>query len=216
MKLISRNLTISIIALILVFNIKAIKLNNSNNPVSAAAGNEQMSITSSMIVTIKEILELSMKTKNPASDTCLDLMLGEKYREANQSFWSLLTKIFDQKAGRVIVKTEFNSWLENKSFKGCQVGQNVECTDVIKGMILDDSSLSSNLSKMKDSIYPELTHTGIIQKKSNQFVSAFLSSHRYTKESNDLIPRLNVRTETLTGPGQNVLKSKVDSSDLLK
>lgn len=146
------------------------------------------------IETIREIVTLSFKkieNDNGSGKTCLDLMLNDKHGKDNLEFWRELTKVFDITSPRPYLnKNHFADWAD-KVGKKEKLSNGKFCNEIINEYLLKDEVLITKSKEMKDSIYPLITRVSTNTSDNKHFITAFTGVHRFTKESNKLIPLLN-------------------------
>lgn len=179
-----------LISFVLISSIISINLKKDNK----LEVKDTSPLDNAKIETIKEIVSLSLK-KNESDDgsskTCLDLMLNDKHGKESLEFFKELAKVFDISSPKPYLnKNNFVDWVD-KVGKKEKLSNGKLCNEVINEYLLKDEILTTKSKEMKDSIFPLISKTSNLATDNKHFITAFTGVHRFTKESNKLIPLLN-------------------------
>lgn len=185
---------IKFIALLAVSN--PFKLGNSIAPKPA----DDRNIESSKVDTIREILILSLKkgvTHNKGSpvETCISQMTTMKHMPDLVDFWALLKKIFDQNSPRPYMTVKEYFEFIHKVGKNEKLENGIICEDLFSKNLATDEELQNRGKIARSHIDPLLQNKISVEVKGKNFITAFTGVHRFSRESDILIPKLNQKAK---------------------
>jgi len=147
------------------------------------------------VLIIKDEMKRSLKMGTPTGDqtpfdTCFKIMSAQKHMDDLVKFWSLLVSVFkwDSKTPNL---TQENVKIFTKIGETEKMTNGKNCQDIMNEMIADDDTLASRARDMRNTISPELPSRPAVPANKKNWITAFSGVHRFTKESSELIPKLN-------------------------
>ena len=155
-----------------------------------------LSIESAKIDSIREILVLGLKrgvphTLDSESDVCIKQMTSMKHMPDLVVFWGLLKRIFDQNSPRpYMTNKEYLEFISKVGEKE-NLENNTNCEDFFSKNLANDDELQNRGKTARTHIEPLISNKINVEVKGKNFITAFTGVHRFTKESDILIPKLN-------------------------
>lgn len=180
----------------LSFAVMIILSNSSNLGKSKPSVDKGAIIESAKVDSIREILVLGLKkgvshSQGSESDICIQQMTSMKHMPELVDFWGLLKRIFDQNSPRPYMTSKDYIEFVDKVGKKENLENNTNCEDFFGKNLAPDDELQNRGKKARTHIEP-LIHSKIhVDIKGKNFITAFTGVHRFTKESDTLIPKLN-------------------------
>lgn len=152
------------------------------------------------IEAIKSVFKLGLKTsvdpsEGTAYSTCMELMTQIKYMKELSKFFNLLTSVFAVDSPNPVLTSKVYGSFVDDTGKKERLKNGSTCNDVIRQSFTDDGDLNSRSRKMKEEFAPfaKAAKSLHLPRKAKDFITAFTGVHRFTKESRELIPKLNIK-----------------------
>jgi len=126
-------------------------------------------------------------------DFCLDKATQMEHMQESVKFFSMLKTIFSPKSSHQEISSfEFKGFIEG-SCKDEKIKDGTSCVEVLKKSLSTNDSLLSKSKKIKEEMLPHLEKHDNLNggAKVKTFITAFTGVHRFTRESSELIPKLN-------------------------
>lgn len=170
--------------------------NSSNLGKSKPSVDKGAIIESSKVDSIREILVLGLKkgvshSQDSESDTCIKQMTSMKHMPDLVDFWGLLKKIFDQNSPRPYMTNKDYIDFIDKVGKTENLENSTNCEDFFGKNLAADNELQNRGKTARTHVEPLINSKIHVDIKGKNFITAFTGVHRFTKESDTLIPKLN-------------------------
>lgn len=152
------------------------------------------------IETIKDIIKTGLKSgiefkEGSPIETCLTLMTQMKYMKNLVNFWEVLKRIFDITSPRPFMKhSDYKNFIHNSGMLE-KLENGTTCEDLIQNSLAYEEELENKGRTMKNVVQPLLESNYSLKHNEKTFITAFTGIHRFTKESETLIPKLNAKSK---------------------
>ena len=156
------------------------------------------SLETSKVDSIREILVLGLKkgvshSLGSESETCIQQMTSTKYTAELIDFWGLLKRIFDANSPRPYMLNKEYIMFISKVGKTEELENGVNCEDFFGKNLASDDELQNRGKTARTHIDPLINSKFHVEVTGKNFITAFTGVHRFTKESDTLIPKLNAK-----------------------